>query len=431
MKIGHGNRKEWTRADAWTKLCPHLSIEVRTTNNNDAVIMMEYPKDARYRNRLREQGFATVDQKLPKALIEKLRRGMEQLHQRNLPATFILLFDEAWQLARLSRQLLSNSTLESNEFQFDILAWYIDAADGRGFSPHRDRQPDEPARSFASTGDAMFVTHWIALTAATPASSCLYVIPKAHDPGYTTGDADDDSDPLAAALPNKQAFQRIRALPREPGQSLLFTHRLLHWGSARDPHETSTTPPRLAISFVCSDPAFEKPYLVDSTKHWSDDIQPPLSIRLLVVCAQLLIYYQRFELETDTLHACYRYCQDLQQELETSYREKVFCNFVKAMKEKEKFENDRDEQEDAVMEAMLDAEQSGYGEFADDFDKLGYAVPDGTKPQTDNAEEEEEEEVVNLFRKVETSMKGAPSFLGRHETSSEGGKRPTKRQKFS
>jgi len=47
------------------------------------------------------------------------------------------------------------------------------------------------------------------------------------DPGYYEGDPEDEGapDPLAAALPNKEAYQNIRALPAEPGSALLFTHR--------------------------------------------------------------------------------------------------------------------------------------------------------------------------------------------------------------
>lgn len=55
------------------------------------------------------------------------------------------------------------------------------------------------------------------------------------DPGYYEGDPEEDGapDPMAAALPNKEAYQNIRALPAAPGSALLFTHRCSP-GPARD-----------------------------------------------------------------------------------------------------------------------------------------------------------------------------------------------------
>lgn len=58
------------------------------------------------------------------------------------------------------------------------------------------------------------------------------------------------------ALPDKEAFQQVRALPAAAGEAVLFSHRIIHWGSAgsRDaPH------PRVSISFGFADDAFEVP----------------------------------------------------------------------------------------------------------------------------------------------------------------------------
>lgn len=51
-----------------------------------------------------------------------------------------------------------------------------------GFSPHRDRQPDDSPATFRPDGSAMYATMWVPLTPATPENSCLYVIPRwEHD----------------------------------------------------------------------------------------------------------------------------------------------------------------------------------------------------------------------------------------------------------
>jgi ectoine hydroxylase-related dioxygenase (phytanoyl-CoA dioxygenase family) len=75
-----------------------------------------------------------------------------------------------------------------NEPSMDFLAWYVDTRCGdSGFSPHRDRQPDNAAATFRKDGTAKFTTCWVPLSDATPDNSCLYVIPRRHDPGYTAG----------------------------------------------------------------------------------------------------------------------------------------------------------------------------------------------------------------------------------------------------
>jgi ectoine hydroxylase-related dioxygenase (phytanoyl-CoA dioxygenase family) len=72
----------------------------------------------------------------------------------------------------------------------DALAWHVDARNGEsGFSPHRDRQPDDSKGTFRPDGSAMYTTCWIALSEASPETGCLYVIPRQFDPGYLRGSA--------------------------------------------------------------------------------------------------------------------------------------------------------------------------------------------------------------------------------------------------
>ena len=67
-------------------------------------------------------------------------------------------------------------------------------------------------------------------------------------------EAEDAPTPLQAALPSTGAYQHIRALPCAAGAAVIFTHRLIHWGSAAS---RSAVTPRVAMSFVFSDPDFE------------------------------------------------------------------------------------------------------------------------------------------------------------------------------
>mmetsp|Transcript_25596 Transcript_25596/g.56108 ORF Transcript_25596/g.56108 Transcript_25596/m.56108 type:complete len:529 (-) Transcript_25596:35-1621(-) len=474
--------------DAWKAICPGLSISATATNyagdingkNTDSGDTRIQTKHKRRKQKLVRDGYALVNDSFDVRLV---RNGIEALHKQDLPATFILLFDESWHLACQSKRVLQKATHEKNVFNYDLLAWYISPG-SPGFSPHRDRQPDDPPSTFHSDDqEAKFVTNWIALSDATPENSCLYVIPKPYDPGYTTGDIDsvaDDkdssgdgcgdrvTDPLHRALSSKESFQHIRSLPRKAGQSILFTHRIIHWGSQGDPttdHDddddgnessTSTTSvsPRIAISFVCSDPEYEAPLLVNHAKYFSSDSNanadnntpvqlPPLHIRLLLVCAQLLIYYQRFDLEKSVTKACYEFCKEYEEELEKTYRRKVYVEFVNAMKEQKgqgipnnvnrehannistnaaastatksssngqagiettargpgnHGDDDEDGDEDAMLEEMLNAEADGYGEFEDDYDEIEQGKEEIENGDDDDEDGDDKDEgVFDLF----------------------------------
>lgn len=378
------SRSAWESADFWRKVCPDLRIlsdedSSRSRNKKRAAAQQstQEAETQKRRERLVEDGYVLVDDAIEdQELVTMLAAAITTLHKKNLPATFILLYDETWRMAQAASGILASSTHQANEFNFDMLAWYIDPRLAMaGFSPHRDRQPDKSKSSFHDNGMAKYVTMWVALTDATPENSCLYVIPKQFDPGYTEGDDDGDdkaSDPLTRALPDKQAYQNIRALPRNAGQSLLFTHRILHWGSRGNPNSHIMTP-RIAMSFVSSDPSFEKSYLASLTM---ENGLPPFKLRLLLVCAQLLIYYQRFDLPKECIKACHDYVKEHEDLLEETYRKKAYVEFIRAMKEDNPVskskggENSDEEDDDAVLEAMLDAEAGGYGEFEDDYDDI-------------------------------------------------------------
>ncbi|VEU34226.1 unnamed protein product [Pseudo-nitzschia multistriata] len=473
--------------DAWMAICPGLSIDLSTPSASGSISRKKshvcskksQTKHKRRREKLIRNGYALVNDSFD---VRMVREGIEALHKQHLPATFILLFDESWHLACQSKEVLENASHEKNAFNYDLLAWYIPPG-SPGFSPHRDRQPDDAPSTFHSDDQqAKFVTNWIALSDATPENSCLYVIPKPFDPGYTNGDiekVEDDNEssdavggnqitnPLHRALSTKESFQHIRCLPRKAGQSVLFTHRIIHWGSQGDPdsgHEdddddggpsrTSTTAssPRIAISFVASDPDYEAPLLVNHSKYFSststtnDDSDttvrfPPLHIRLLLVCAQLLIYYQRFDIDKSVIKACYNFCKQHEEELEETYRRKVYVEFVNAMKEQKAqgaLENpdrkdkkifstnpataapttakstsnlhveikgtlgdgiiqgddddDDDDDEDAMLEEMLNAEEGGYGEFEDDYDEM----EGGVELENDDEEDSDDEKEGNF-----------------------------------
>ena len=64
----------------------------------------------------------------------------------------------------------------------DMLAWYIDASKGNvGFSPHRDRQPDDSPSTFRPDGKAKYTTIWIPFTGTCIGTANYGVSPTATD----------------------------------------------------------------------------------------------------------------------------------------------------------------------------------------------------------------------------------------------------------
>ena len=231
------------------------------------------------------------DQRLPwAASIGAMGRAVQILHDAGWPVAFLQLYDEAWLIAHQLRELLVLTT-GGNLFLGDFAIFHIDPAEvgAAGWGPHRDRGADHASVAFRKDGTAMYHTAWVALTDATPANSCLMVISKAQDAGYSAGDR--GRDPLASVNP-----QAIRAVPSVAGGLVAFTHRLLHWGSATDapePAATSELPPprpRVALSFAVADDGFEAPYFDRSLLPF-----PAVGLRVALAAGNLLIYSQNEE----------------------------------------------------------------------------------------------------------------------------------------
>ena len=163
----------------------------------------------------------------------------------------------------------------------------------------------------------------VALGDADAETSCLYLIPRGVDPGYDAGDDATEvrlygvsrpllpfwppsfctphayptlpalpssllptlllyshpphlhlhpqphphqgaEDPLVALLRSDSAVQSIRACPLPAGGAVLFSHRVMHWGSRGHPRCTT---PRFSLSFGCADPSFERAYLKTAASH--------------------------------------------------------------------------------------------------------------------------------------------------------------------
>ncbi|GMH80601.1 hypothetical protein TrLO_g9474, partial [Triparma laevis f. longispina] len=171
--------------------------------------------------------------------------------------------------------------------------------------------------------------------------------------------------PLQVALPTKESYQNIRALPCTPGGSILFSHRIIHWGSAGNPD--TCVEPRVALSVVYSDPEFEKPYIKPSVYTWGGEF-PEFRVRLILVCCQMLVYYQRFNLTASDVRMCYEVVNDSGDVLEEEYKKKVCVEFCKAVRETGGVGMGDGEEEDSDEERMLEEMLENEEAFEDEFD---------------------------------------------------------------
>ena len=217
-----------------------------------------------------------------------VRIGVKRLVAHGWPASLIMMYDEVWAMAHQISALMEAVSGCTNSL--DTLAWMVTPSLGQsGFAPHRDRQPADVPGSFRPDGTPKYCTAWIALSEASSDTSCLYLVPRPHDPGYDAGDdhSADAEDPLMRALKTDAAVQAVHACHLRPGGAVFFSHRAMHWGSRGRP---DCERPRISVSFGCSDPSFERPYFKKPAVHLPF---PKPSLRAALVSAQLINYHER------------------------------------------------------------------------------------------------------------------------------------------
>lgn len=355
--------------DLFKAICPASTIGAAQNSEN---VFLSDLDSSMFSKRLIEEGYFTIDTnqlKISSSIVSSLVRILEQLQKHNWPASFVFMFDDAWALSYTLFEVLYR-TVGPNHFNFDILSWRIDPSKNQaGFSPHRDRQPVKVEESFQDNKLPKYATCWFALTDATPDNSCLYVLPKPCDPGYSAGDDHNSSlDPLEAALSTKESYQNIRALPLSSGSAAVFSHRILHWGSKGRP---SCSDPRLSLSVVVSDPSFEKPYLKDQTDLFK---VPTVAQRFSLICAQMLSYHERFDLSPSEITFCHDAFSSCKEIFETTFVSKVEYEFVRAVTalaaQQNNVESENEDLLDAALDTILDAEMNGTWEGDDDFDDI-------------------------------------------------------------
>ena len=157
-----------SRLEYWRSLCPELHVEDAeycARVREQGALELDSASLARLRARIDRDGYFSLDTDTlafvrAKVNVTALAAGVMQLQRFGWPASFIALYDEAWALAHWVSHVMRATT--GNQLNMDILAWCIDpnTPGASGFSPHRDRQPDDLAASFREDGSAKYTTCW-------------------------------------------------------------------------------------------------------------------------------------------------------------------------------------------------------------------------------------------------------------------------------
>lgn len=262
---------------------------------------------------LRTRGFFRIDaadSPSPTALASSLELGVLRLVALGHSPTTILCYDEAWEMARLLGTQLA-AAQPGNVSSGDSVAFLVTPAVHVFTGPHRDKPCAGPA-SFHAGGVPCYTTVWVALSDATPDSSCLYFLPADRDAGYLTA-----GDNILEALPSPAHWPSIVAQPCIRGDVLCFSHRVLHWGSTSQ-HDAAH---RVALSFAFSDALFEEAAFPPSFLPL-----PPLGLRLGLLCGQAILYAAQAPLSKGALALNNRVFASQQAFFNAAYTEKVLAS---------------------------------------------------------------------------------------------------------
>jgi hypothetical protein len=227
-------------ADYWRDLNPHLTITDDPFSSNPHCCKIALDEPGRYSEQICREGYLQTPALLDRAALARLRSGIERVVRAGFPSVFACVYDEFYAafegLSPLLTPILGDRYLLVAE---GFWAFFVDVGDpGYGpwsaTGPHRDSLGPDP--SILAGGPPSLVNVWIPLTDATPANSCIYVLPGHLDPDYraTRGV------PAAGVR-----LQDVRALPADAGSVLAWTTHLLHWGSRSSP---CAKEPRVSIA---------------------------------------------------------------------------------------------------------------------------------------------------------------------------------------
>lgn len=276
--------KKATLIEVWQQLNPQLTISEPAQAVSD---VREIGTDeggfdgGRLSERFWEEGYFLIHDVLPTDDIVKLRQGIETLVASGMSPSLIYLYDEAWDVFRRLRPLLSHFLGERIGLLPHFWAWHVDPqSSGRGWPPHRDYQGE------STIGDDMLISLslWVPLSNAVPDNGCMYVLPRSFEKCYA----------LPVSKPEDVALQDVRALPAGPGSVMGWRQDLYHWGGRASRHAGEA---RISLSLEFQNAAFDP--LAEQIL--SLEQPPAFHQRLTLIASQFEKYQHMQSIDADTV----------------------------------------------------------------------------------------------------------------------------------
>ena len=213
----------------WRSICPHLSISESPLSSNMKPYAVSPHDIQKMGKQVLEEGYFQVVPVVPRQQTKLMADSVRTVVDHGFPATFVLVYDQVWQMLSRLENLLSPVLGAFYFMTLDVWIYYIrgvneeraEPKEDSGWSPHRDGKP--VFNTLRDDGRPQLLTVWIPFTDTTVEHSCMYVLPTHLDPNYP-------NNLLEYSVP-RESLQDIRALPAEAGAVLGWNDYALHWGS--------------------------------------------------------------------------------------------------------------------------------------------------------------------------------------------------------
>lgn len=268
----------------WRSICPWLTI----TQSPFIPAVPAYPIDEgealKAAQQVAEEGYFRVNPIIPQAELDVLVNAVRVVAQEGFPASFVLVFDEIWQMLSRLGNLMSPILGPSFCLTRDIWIYYIRAQgeapsevkEESGWAPHRDGKA--AVSTLKDNGLPLILNAWIPLTDISVEHSHMNVLPTNRDPAYPSN--------LAEFSIPKSSLQDIRALPVNAGAVLGWNEYALHWGS-RSSKWASGPRISIAVRFQSREvEPFDFSYLTGQSPFEFQD-------RLGIICTMMRRYQMR------------------------------------------------------------------------------------------------------------------------------------------
>ena len=279
-------RADLCSADFWRGLAPQLRIGDVSRSDSETAPHQSYERLGQ--RMLRDGYFGDHDNALEQ-LTPAVGEAVKRCVALGLPAVFAWVYDEPWACYARLRPVFAHFLGADYKPLPAFWAWHVDPKKGEtGWKPHRDNR----YQSLAADGSPLTLTCWIPLSDANPLNSCMYIVPKHVDPGYSL--------PAGMPEPPTPVFA-ARALPARPGDYLVWNQCVLHWGG---PTSEFAEHPRmsLALEFQRGDiPPVMRPFPRGAHRPALPPLleqqpSPSFGTRIQLVARQILQYQHMYGL---------------------------------------------------------------------------------------------------------------------------------------